>query len=273
MPGDGSSASIWPTPHNPPLTGRPLRSPPCCYGCTTPRRFFCSAPNSPPASRGSGPRAPGSAWKSSRPQEVLEPNRQSANTHTGSVEYRVGDGCIGADIAKLTQPFHSGGIDQLVLLAQHQHVHRTDVGVHRNEVVLQVAVDRARRAQIQLGLLMQCRTHPPYQATHELAACGARVDDAAGRKRAEDPGYPNLSSQRVHAHFDELGPERKHRLLTLRGSIQQHGLAGIQLLDGIRRSPLRYELGILLDDPESRGLEQIRYALRSAPVSADSARP
>src|SRR5689334_11292527 len=139
--------------------------------------------------------------------QLLQPDRQLADALAGGVEEGVADGSVGADIAELAEALDPGRIDLVVLLGEHDHLDAGRVGIHGHQVIGEIVVDVTRIAFVELGCLVQRRRHAPDQSAHQLAACGARVHDAAGGEDAEQARHADLMGEAVDADLDEFGTE------------------------------------------------------------------
>src|SRR5690349_23000744 len=105
------------------------------------------------------------------------------------MEDGIGDSRVGADVAEFADAFDTGRIHVVVNLGQHDDLNLVDIGINGDVVVLQVAIDVSCVAGVHFGGLQECRTHPPYQTTHELTARGPRVHNAPGGEGSAQPRH------------------------------------------------------------------------------------
>src|SRR6266487_4429477 len=84
-------------------------------------------------------------------QEILDGDRQFADTAAGGVEHRVGDGRGHADLADLADALDAQRIDHLVADLHQLHVDSGRVGVDRDQVVAQAGVRPAALPAVHAG--------------------------------------------------------------------------------------------------------------------------
>ena len=151
------------------------------------------------------------------------------------------------------------------------HLDLLDVGIHRDQVFGEVVVDVAGAAR---GRSRSPRaaptTMPQIMPAHQLAARGARVDDAAGGEGADDARHADLAGAR-----DAPAPRRTRRrrrtwMRSLHlGAAGQRRLAPIELLQRVRRHAVRDVLGIGLDRAVAGAADRVFERL-AAPSGARS---
>jgi hypothetical protein len=113
-----------------------------------------------------------------RIEQFFQPDGQLADPYTGRVVDGIGDRRIGADIAELAQTLDAQIVDQVILLADQDHLGLFDVGIDRDQIFDEVGVVVAGTPAIDLG-------------------GGRRVDDAAGGERANDARTADLAGPRI----------------------------------------------------------------------------
>ena len=135
----------------------------------------------------------------------------------GRVIDRVGDRRVGADIAELAEALHAGWVDVVVLLGKHDDLNVADVGVDRDEIVLQIAIDvRALRSSSSVAsssAALMPQIMPPISWLRAVRVFMMRP-------AAKAPTMRGTRISRVRAlnpHFDEFRAEGEHQLLALRG--------------------------------------------------------
>ena len=117
-------------------------------------------------------------------------DRQIAHALAGGVIDRIRDRRRGADDADLADAFDAERIDLVVLLLDEDHVDCVYVGIHRHVIVGEIVGHEAPEPVVGRGLLMQRHADAADHGAENLAACRLRIEDAAGRHRADHARRP-----------------------------------------------------------------------------------
>src|SRR5262245_25940551 len=117
------------------------------------------------------------------------------------MEYSICDRCGRAHDPKFTEPFHTEGIDDRVVLLDENHVDVWYVSVDGHVILGQAVVHKACKLLIDDAVSFQRHPDSPDDATNDLTARGLGVQDATTSDRADDPRDPDRSEVIVDTHF------------------------------------------------------------------------
>ena len=121
---------------------------------------------------------------------------------------RIRDRGGGADDADFADPFDAEWIDLVILLFDEDNVDRVHVRVHRHVIVGKIVAHEATEPVIGDGLLMQRHADASDDGAENLATRELRVEDAAGRHRADHARDPDDAKLLVDL---DLGEHRRMR--------------------------------------------------------------
>jgi hypothetical protein len=106
--------------------------------------------------------------------------------YAGRIPHGVGDRRGGAHVPDLAEALDPARVVRVRVVHPVRLDHR-DVGVRGDVIAGEVRTDQATRGPVHGRLLVQSHREAPGHAADQLAACGERVDDPAGREDAR-PG-------------------------------------------------------------------------------------
>src|SRR5215831_14656168 len=125
------------------------------------------------------------------PHQLVERDRQIAHAFSGRMIDRIRHGRRGADDADFADAFDTERIDLVILLFDEDDVDRVHVRIHRHVIVGEIMAHEAPEPVIGDGLLMQRHADAADDGAENLAARELRVEDAAGRHRADHARDPD----------------------------------------------------------------------------------
>ena len=117
-----------------------------------------------------------------------------------------------SDLADAARPkfvdFFIGKINEM-------HLELWHIGVHRHNVVGQIAVDRRAVLRVVRGVLQQRHANSHHDRALDLVAASQRIDDATGIDHSHDSADAQSRDLWLPCDFDEMTTERVRRELRI----------------------------------------------------------
>ena len=110
-------------------------------------------------------------------KELFQPDRQFVNLIFPCMKDRVYDRCVHARIAPTPNTLYSEIIDYEILLGNQGHLVPRDISVNPDHILCKIVVRITHRPLVRLGCLRHRRGQTKDLCSHQLAACGLRVED------------------------------------------------------------------------------------------------
>src|ERR1700756_1042985 len=138
-------------------------------------------------------------------EQLVERDGKLSDAHASGVVYGVGHRGAGAANAQFAKSFDAEHVCLLVEAIDHDRIELRDVGVHRHEVLREVAVDESAAAQVDHCFLVQRHAQPPDHSANELRTRGLGIQYAAYREDSEHSSHSDLSRINVDTDLGEVG--------------------------------------------------------------------
>ena len=105
------------------------------------------------------------------------------------------------------------------------HIELRHVGVHRHDVVGQIAVNRRAVLRVVSGVFQKRHADSHHDRAFDLVASGERIDNAAGIDHRDDAAHAQPRDLRLPCDFDKVTSERVRRELRLFLTERRFGFA------------------------------------------------
>src|SRR3954452_7651518 len=110
---------------------------------------------------------------------MLAANRQVAHALAGRVIDGIGDRRCDPDHCNLSEAFHARAVELRIRLVDELDLDRADVGVHRNDILGEIGIQKTAIARVDFAYLPQRRADAPHDPASYLTRSGSGTHDTA----------------------------------------------------------------------------------------------